>query len=71
MKISVRVVPRASRDKIEQCPQGLKVYLTKPAIKGEANKQLLKILSSYLKVKKSSLAIVKGLTSRDKVIEIT
>jgi uncharacterized protein (TIGR00251 family) len=71
MRIKVRVVPRAKREKIEEFDEGLKVYVTKPALRGEANRRLLEILAPYFKVKKSCLRIIKGQTSRDKIIELT
>ncbi|MBN2120719.1 MAG: DUF167 domain-containing protein [Candidatus Omnitrophica bacterium] len=70
MMLKVRVVPRAKKEKIEEFQQGLKVYVTAPALEGKANKRLLEVLATHLKVKKSSLKIIKGQTSRDKIIEI-
>ncbi len=47
-----------------------KAYLTKTAHDGLANKQLIELLSGYLKVKKYQIRIIKGEKSRNKVIEI-
>jgi len=70
MRIKVRVIPRAKKERIEEFDAGLKVYVTKPALQGRANKRLIEILAPYLKVKKSCLRIIKGLTAPDKIIEI-
>jgi len=70
MRINVRVIPRAKRDKIERFQNGLKVHITKPALRGEANKRLLEVLAPYFRVKKSCLRIIKGQTTPDKIIEI-
>jgi len=70
MRISVRVVPNARKERVEAFASGLKVYVTAPAIEGKANKRLIEVLSKHLKVRKSSLSIVKGTSSRDKIIEV-
>ena len=70
MIIKVRVVPRAKKEKIERFNDGLKVYVKKPAVENEANRRLIEVLAAYLKVKKSSLSIIKGHSTRDKLIEI-
>ena len=71
IKIKVRVIPRAKRERIEEFDAGLKVYVAKPALEGKANKRLIEVLAPYLEVKKSSLKIIKGQTTQDKIIEIT
>ena len=48
----------------------LQVRITAPPVKGKANKELIAFLSKSLGVNKSSLSIVKGHTSRNKVIAI-
>ena len=70
MKIQVRVVPQAKKERVEPFGSGLKVYVRQPALEGRANKRLIEILSKHLNVRKSSLSIVKGATSRDKIIEV-
>ena len=46
----------------------LQVKVAAPPIKGKANKELVSFLSQALGVTKSTLTIVKGHTSRNKVI---
>ncbi len=70
MIFSVRVNPRASRNYVEQQGNKFKVYLTKPACEGAANKQLIGLLSAYLKIKKYQIRIKSGEKSRDKLVEI-
>lgn len=70
MKINVRVVPRAKKEKVEEIAGGLKVYMNEPAIEGRANKRLLEILAEYYGMKKYNIKIVLGEKKRDKVIEI-
>jgi uncharacterized protein len=70
MIFNVRVSPRASRNRIEQTGNNLKVYLTKPATEGEANAQLIDLLSRHFKIKKYQIQIKSGLKSRDKRVQI-
>ena len=71
MKIRVRVIPKAKKERVEGFGDGLKVYVNAPALEGKANKRLLEVLALHLKVKKTSLRIIKGETSRNKIIEIS
>lgn len=70
MKINVRVVPRSSRIQVKQVNGIYKVCLTKPAVDGQANVQLIEVLADFFKVKKYRLAISQGQNSRNKVIII-
>jgi uncharacterized protein (TIGR00251 family) len=70
MKINVRVVPRASRLEVKIENNDLKVYLTRPAMDGEANIQLIEVLAEHFKVKKYNIEIIQGLRSRNKVVRI-
>ena len=70
MIFNVRVNPRASRNHVERLGNKLKVYLTNPACEGQANKQLIDLLSSHLKIKKYQIRIKSGEKSRDKLVEI-
>jgi uncharacterized protein (TIGR00251 family) len=49
----------------------LKVALTAPPVDGAANEALLAFLAEALGLKKREIAIVAGLASRRKVIELT
>ena len=68
--IRVKVVTSASKEKIIETEDFLKIYLTLPPQKGKANKRLLELLCGYLNVRKSSLKIIKGATSPLKLIEV-
>ncbi|MDD5059698.1 MAG: DUF167 domain-containing protein [Candidatus Omnitrophica bacterium] len=70
MIFSVRVNARSSRNYIEEKDGVLKVYLTKPACAGQANQQLVILLSQYFKVKKYQIKIKSGEKSRNKLIEV-
>lgn len=67
---SVFVKPGSSQEKIVETATGeLTVYLHAGAHDGEANVALIKLLSKYFSVPKTSIAITRGAHSRHKVIE--
>jgi uncharacterized protein len=69
--INVRVTPRAKIVQIIEDLEGnLKVKLKAPPIEGRANAELIELLADYYKVSRRQIEIVKGLTSRQKVIKI-
>jgi len=69
--IQVRVQPRSSRKGIEGVTgDTLKINLTAPPVDGAANQQLIEVLSEELKLRKSSIRILKGKSSRYKTVEI-
>jgi hypothetical protein len=70
MKINVRVVPRSSRREVKTENGILKVYLTRPAVDGQANTQLIEVLAEHFKIKKYLIEIVQGQNSRNKIIRI-
>jgi uncharacterized protein len=70
MRFDVRVITKAKKERITEFGQGLKVYVRAPAIEGRANERLIELLSKYLNVSKSRIEIIKGQSSRSKVIEI-
>lgn len=71
MRIYVKVVPRSSRNKVEKISEEeYKVWITAPPVDGKANDMLIKVLSDYFDVSKSSLSITGGKTARIKIIDI-
>ena len=71
MKIKIRVIPKASRNKLEKLEDdSYKAYLTVPPIDGKANDALIRLLSKEFHIAKTSIKIVRGEKSRNKVIEI-
>lgn len=71
MPISVRVQPNARKSELVGFSDGAwQVKVSAPPVKGKANTALIALLSEVLGVSKSCLHIVKGHTSRNKVIAI-
>lgn len=72
IRLGVQVQPRASRNQVAGEQDGcLKVKLTAPPVEGEANQALINFLANALAIPKKSIHIVKGETSRHKLIDIS
>ncbi len=70
-KISLRVHPGAVQSEIVGFTDGvLEVRVSAPPVKGKANKELIDILSRALSVSRGDITIVRGHTSRSKVVAI-
>ncbi|MBU1092132.1 DUF167 domain-containing protein [Patescibacteria group bacterium] len=70
MKIQVKVITNAKNNSIEEKDEILIVRVTKVPEKGKANEAVIKLLAKHFKVAKSEVKIVRGLTGRNKVVEI-
>ena len=71
VRLAIKVTPNASRNEITDFKDGvLQLKIAAPPLKGKANKEIIDFLSRVLGVKKSSIAIIRGLTSRNKIIAI-
>jgi uncharacterized protein (TIGR00251 family) len=69
--LRVKAFPKSERNRIVGVRNGeLVVRIQAPAVKGQANKELLRFLSKALSVPKSEMRIVFGETSRHKVIRL-
>jgi len=70
-KISLRVYPNATRNELVGLADGVwRVKISAPPVKGKANKELIAFLSQLLGVSQSTLTILKGHTTRNKVVAI-
>lgn len=70
-RIVVRVQPRAREDEIAGERNGaLVVRVTAPPVEGRANDAARKLLARRLGVAPSRVSVVRGASSRDKLIEV-
>jgi uncharacterized protein (TIGR00251 family) len=71
--IEVKVEPRSSKKQITGVMDNtiLKVKLTAPPVDGSANEQLIELISKTTGVKKSQIKIIRGLSSKRKLVGIT
>ena len=71
MRISVKVLPRASKEEVvKEKDAAFKVYLKATPAGGKANKSLTSVLAEFFGVRKSDVRIVTGMTSRRKIVEV-
>jgi uncharacterized protein (TIGR00251 family) len=71
MRVRVVVTPRAKKSGIIELQNGwLKVKLISPPIKNRANRELIDVLSHYYHVSKSAIRIIRGVHSREKLIDV-
>lgn len=78
MKISIKVKPGAKIEKIEKIPDQLigekeadfKVWVKELAKEGKANEAVIKALAKYFGVSKSSISIISGATTKQKIVEV-
>ena len=71
-RLAVRAAPNASADAI-MLPDGgdaLRIRVTAPPEDGRANEAILALLAKALGQPRSSLTLLRGATSRDKLIDI-
>ena len=67
--ISLKIAPNSSSNKILKIENGiLKIAINGPPEKGKANQEVIKFLSKILDIKKSSIFIVQGELSRNKLV---
>lgn len=71
MKVTVKVTPRAKKERILIDKDGsLRCYVSAPPAEGKANEAVLKMLAKELGIAKSFLSVVRGHSSRIKVLEV-
>ncbi|MGB8344158.1 MAG: DUF167 domain-containing protein [Ktedonobacteraceae bacterium] len=70
MLITVRVIPRSSKNEIAWEQGGLKVRLTAAPVDGAANEALIRLLAKQFGLHQRAIRVVRGATSRQKVLEM-
>jgi uncharacterized protein (TIGR00251 family) len=69
--IKIRVQPKASKDEIVGYREGtLRIRVSAPPQGGKANEAAISLLASALGVAKSSIHLVRGRSSREKLVKI-
>jgi uncharacterized protein (TIGR00251 family) len=68
---AVRIHPRAKRNAVVgEIGEALKISLTAPPIDGRANEACIEFLAELLDLPRSSIAVISGHTSRNKVVRV-
>lgn len=76
MKVTIHVKPGSRKESIDWVEnlfweKTLVVKIREKPVDGEANRWLIEALSDFFDVPKSSITIIHGHTSREKVVEVT
>ena len=67
----MRVTPRSSRNRIEAAADGpVKVWVTASPTDGQANLAVCELIAKKLDLPKTAVAIVRGDSSRDKLVSV-
>ena len=70
-KINVKVKPNSKTEEvIPEDSNSFIVRVKAPPVEGKANRAVIKVLAKHFDIPESRLAIIKGLTSKTKVIQI-
>ena len=70
VKIQVKVIANAKKESVEEKDGVYVVRVNAIPEKGKANEAVIKLLAKHFKVAKSQVKIVRGMTGRNKIIEI-
>jgi uncharacterized protein (TIGR00251 family) len=71
LQVPLHVLPRAKRCEISGIHNGaLRLKVTAPPVDDAANRAIIKFFSSLLDISKSSITILAGSKSRNKVLQI-
>lgn len=71
MKLSIKVITRAKKNEIIKIGDlTYKVRVTSPPIDNQANKEIVSLLAKFFGLSKSKVKIIKGLRSKEKIIEV-
>lgn len=70
-RLEVRVAPKSGRDAVVVEESGrVKVWVTAAPERGKANEAVVALLAKVLGVPKGSVSVVRGLSSRNKVLVV-
>lgn len=76
MKLNIKVIPKASENKVVEDQEDLfgerflKIKTTEVPENGRANKAIIDILSDYLNVSKNKIFILRGHKTSNKIVEV-
>jgi hypothetical protein len=71
MRINVKAKPSAKEEKVEKIGEfDYRVSVKEAPVKGKANEAVIKALAEYFKVPNTSVRIIAGPASRNKIVDI-
>jgi hypothetical protein len=69
-RINIKVIPKSGRSELKVVGKTLKVWLKATPEDGKANNELVRVLADFFGVQRSSINIISGLSSRNKIVDI-
>ena len=69
-RIAVKVIPKSGRSELKFEGKTLKVWLKSAPEDGKANDELVRTLADKFGVSRNSIEIVRGISSRNKSVDI-
>lgn len=70
MRINIKVYPNSKKERVLEEHALFKVYVSVPPEKGKANTRVCELIAKHFKVRSSCVRVVRGQTSRQKILEI-
>ena len=71
VRLSVSVIPRASREEVAGCAGGtVRIRLTAPPVENRANEALVRFLAKVLGVPRGCIRIAAGGSGRRKLVDV-
>ena len=70
-KLWIKVKTGSKEQSVKKGEQGLEVRLKSQPIKGQANRELMQVLSDFFGVNTSKIRIIKGVKSRNKLVSVS
>ncbi|HEX6796516.1 MAG TPA: DUF167 domain-containing protein [Ktedonobacterales bacterium] len=70
LMVALRVTPRAARDELTLDGAVVRIRVAAPPVEGAANDAVIALLARRLHLPKSSITLVRGERSRDKLVAI-
>ncbi len=71
MKIVVRVKTNARKNLVEKVEEGkFLVSVSVPPVEGKANERVIELLAGYFGKPKRNITIIRGATSKEKLVEV-
>ncbi len=70
--LAVRVTPGAKRNAVTAFKEGVwDIKIAAPPVGGRANEELVALLSKKLDIRRNSLNVIKGQSSRNKLVSVS
>jgi uncharacterized protein YggU (UPF0235/DUF167 family) len=70
MHIKVKVKPNGKENSVKKVEDTYVVSVTVPPVDGKANEKTIELLADFFKLPKTKFKVLRGLSSRNKIIEI-